>query len=64
MKNLLRFLSIATALSLAAFAFAGDDKKTEACKDCKDRSECCKDSKESSCCKKDEKKPEKKPDGR
>ena len=65
MKTLLRSVSLLAALSVAAFAYAGD-KKSDAKECCKDAAACCKDAKANKsgpCCKdaKPEKKDEKKP---
>ncbi len=40
MKHLFRLVSLLAALSLASFAYAGDDKKEEP-KGCKEGQECC-----------------------
>jgi hypothetical protein len=41
MKTLLRLASLLAVLSLAAFAFAGDDARKEESKGCKEGQECC-----------------------
>lgn len=58
MKNLIRFLAVFAALSFGAFAFAGNDKKADACKDdkgCKAATACCKAEKKEGCCKAEKK---------